>query len=108
MRHQLLKLTKSNSTKAERAFAEVCKRLRIPFRAKVRIANHEVDFIIGNFAIELDGHDQNPSKNWKLIDAGYHIVHIPNTEDASELEQIIRQIWDIPNYQQEQNSSPQT
>lgn len=91
MRKQLEKLKKSNSTSAERKFAEQLKRLRIPFRAKVRIENREVDFLIGKYAIDIDGHKQDTDKNVVLVRAGYVPVHYSNEEvkDRQKLTNIL-------------------
>ena len=80
MRHQLLKLSKGHSTKAERRFAELCKKNHIPFRTKVRVDRYEIDFIIKNYAIELDSHSQNLKKNQTILKAGYNLIHLPNSQ----------------------------
>ncbi len=73
-----MKLTKQNSTKAERRFAERLNRARIPFQTKVHIGGREVDFLIGRYAIEINGHEQDPIKNVMLVHHGYIPVHISN------------------------------
>ena len=78
MRRQINKLIKGKSTRAERKFAELLKRLHIPFRTKVLIGNREVDFIIGRYAIEIDGHVQDCSKNIMLVNEGYIPMHLNN------------------------------
>jgi len=80
MRKQLEKLKKFNSTKAERKFSEILKRLHIPFETKVRIKNREIDFIIGKYAIEISGHKQDTSKNEELVKCGYIPIHFANNE----------------------------
>ena len=80
MRHQLLKLSKGHSTKAERRFAELCKKNHIPFRTKVRVDGYEIDFIVKNFAIEIGSHSQNLTKSQSLIKAGYNLIHLPNSQ----------------------------
>ncbi len=80
MRVQLQKLTKQNSTKYERRFAEILKSMRIPFKVKVEVCGHEVDFIIGKKIIEIDGHDQDRDKNKIILESGYDILHIKNNE----------------------------
>ena len=77
MRIQILK---GSSTKAERIFAEYLKRNRIPFKYKVIIGNREIDFLIGKVAIEIDGHDQDGSKNEMLVKEGYTPLHFTNKE----------------------------
>lgn len=62
---------------------EILKKLHIPFRSKVRIGGREVDFLIGTYAIELDGHLQDASKNKMLISLGYNPIHFDS--------------WEVPN-----------
>lgn len=78
MRYQLLKLKKGISTKAERRFAERLKKAHIPFQTKVLINKREVDFLIGKYAIDIDGHKQDGEKNVMLVKVGYIPVHIDN------------------------------
>lgn len=85
MRRQLLKLTPHNSTKAERQFAETLKKYRVPFRAKVKIAGREIDFLVGDRAIEIDGHSQDVEKNYAILAAGFIPVHLFNREAKSEV-----------------------
>lgn len=40
----------------------------------------EIDFIVKNYAIEIDGHTQDVSKNWMLRSLGYNVVHLNNNE----------------------------
>lgn len=80
------------STKAERRFAERLKQLRIPFRTKVFIHHREIDFVIGRYAIDIDGHPQVKSKNTMLLLDGYIPIHIDNrsvsTIDISYLKKL--------------------
>ena len=85
MRRQLLKLKKGRSTKAERRFAEILKKNHIPFQVKVKINKQEVDFLIGKYAVEINGHKQNTDKNEMLAKAGYIPIHFHNTEINSKL-----------------------
>jgi DNA polymerase II small subunit/DNA polymerase delta subunit B len=80
MRRQLLKLKQGRSTKAERRFAEILKKNHIPFRAKVIVNNREIDFLIGKYAIDIDGHKQDSSKNESLFNTGLVPIHISNKE----------------------------
>jgi very-short-patch-repair endonuclease len=80
MRRQLLKLKKGKSTKAERQFSELLKKGHIPFRTKVVIKNREIDFVIGLYAIDIDGHRQDSEKNVLLVKTGYIPIHISNNE----------------------------
>lgn len=73
-------LTVRSSTKAERRFHEILKKLHIPFRSKVKIGGREVDFLIKKYAIDIDGHEQDVSKNVMLMRLGYSPVHFNNNE----------------------------
>jgi very-short-patch-repair endonuclease len=95
MRYQLLKLTQGKSTKAERRFAEMLKQFHIPFRTKVRINNREIDFLIGKYAIDIDGHLQDVEKNSMLLQAGYSPVHFSNNEIGTSAKYFL---WDLRNY----------
>jgi very-short-patch-repair endonuclease len=78
MRNQINKLKISKSTKGERRFMELLKKLHIPFRTKVIVGGREVDFIIGHYAIEIDGHQQDGLKNTMLANEGYIPIHLNN------------------------------
>lgn len=80
MRTQIIKLKKRHSTKNERRFMENLKRNHIPFKYKFRIEGREIDFIIGNYAVEINGHLQDTDKNEMLVRNGYIPVHINNNE----------------------------
>lgn len=80
MRKQLLKLKKGRSTKAERRFVEILKKSHIPFKTKVIVKGREVDFLIGRYAIDINGHDQDSNKNVHLVKAGYIPIHFSNLE----------------------------
>lgn len=71
-------ITRRSSTKAERKFNEILKSLHIPFQYKVKVEGREVDFIIKNYAIDIDGHTQDVSKNRMLVSKGYSPVHLSN------------------------------
>ena len=78
MRFQHLKLMRKLSTSAERKFAERLKDLHIPFRTKIKINEREVDFIVGKYTIDIDGHLQDGAKNKMLVESGYIPLHISN------------------------------
>ena len=59
---------------------ENLKRNHIPFKYKFRIEGREIDFIIGNYAVEINGHLQDTDKNEMLVRNGYIPVHINNNE----------------------------
>lgn len=71
-------LRKRTSTKAERIFAEILKRNRIPFEHRKKIEGREVDFVIGKYAVEIDGHPQDSSRNQWLAKIGYVPLHFGN------------------------------
>lgn len=73
-----MKLRRGKSTKAERIFAERLKKMHIPFKTKFLINNREVDFLIGKYAIDIDGHEQDEAKNVMLVGAGYTPLHVGN------------------------------
>ena len=90
MRTQLRKLRRGNSTKAERKFAELLKELHVPFLAKQTILGREVDFLIGKYAIEIDGHRQDVPKNLMLAENGYIPIHIGNEDVGQHLKEWIK------------------
>ena len=54
-------------------------------RAKVLVGGREVDFLIGKYAIDIDGHDQEPVKNRHLVAHGYIPIHFSNREVADRI-----------------------
>ena len=75
-----MRITKRHSTKSERIVYEILKELHIKFKHRWLIKGREVDFIVGNIAIEIDGHEQDEEKNNMLIENGYVPVHFHNSE----------------------------
>ena len=73
-----INLDKKHFTKSERRFYERLKLNHIPFKTKVKIQNREIDFICGRYAIVIDGHDQDGSKNEMLVREGFIPIHIDN------------------------------
>lgn len=74
-------LARHSSTKSERKFHELLKKFHIPFKSKVKIVGREVDFIVREkYAIDIDGHKQDVSKNKMLIAMGYNPIHFNNNE----------------------------
>lgn len=84
---------KRHFTKAERKFVRLMQERRIPFKAKYKIRNREIDFIIGKYAIEIDSHKQDPGKNVMLIEEGFHPLHFHNWEVVPALGDIIKNLW---------------
>jgi very-short-patch-repair endonuclease len=75
-----MQVSKKYFTKGERRFIRYCQENHIPFKSKIKINNREVDFIIGKYAVEIDGHPQDGSKNEMLVKEGYVPIHIDNSE----------------------------
>jgi len=73
-----------HSTYSERVFHEVLKELKIPFRHRWLVSGREVDFIVGNYAIEINGHEQDVEKNSMLVSHGYIPIHFSNKEVTKE------------------------
>jgi len=59
---------------------EFLKKEHIKFRSKIKVGGREVDFIVGNYAIDIDGHLQDGEKNKMLLGLGYIPIHINNRE----------------------------
>jgi len=81
MRRNILK---KNSTKQERLVYEVLKELHIPFKHRWIIGGREVDFVINNVCLEIDGHEQDGEKNHMLAGLGYVPIHLHNSEITKE------------------------
>jgi very-short-patch-repair endonuclease len=91
-------IKRSSSTKTERIFSEILKKNRIPFTHHYKVSNMEIDFLVGNYAIEIDGHSQSSSRNGDLIKLGYHPIHYSNNairENSSYVEQSIKQKYGL-------------
>lgn len=71
-------ITKRSSTKAERLFAEILKKNHIPFIHRAKIEGKEIDFLIGNIAVEIDGHNQSSERNHWLHSKGFDPIHYQN------------------------------
>lgn len=71
-------ISKSSSTKPERIFIEILKEKHIPFKHRVKVEDREIDFIIGHYAIEIDGHRQSAQRNEWLFSNGYTPIHYTN------------------------------
>lgn len=79
-------------TKAERRFFEILKKHHIQFSSKVRISGKEVDFLIGDIAVEIGDHSQDVSKNTVLAEAGYSLLFITNKELRNDPEKVERHL----------------
>lgn len=79
-----MRILKKHSTKQERIFYEVLKELKIPFKHRWIIQGREVDFFIGKYVIEIDGHEQDGEKNHFLSELGYIPIHLHNSEITKE------------------------
>jgi very-short-patch-repair endonuclease len=85
MRYNVLK---KHSTKTERIVAEILKELHIPFRHRWRIDKYEIDFLIGKYAVEINGHEQNEERNEVLALMGYVPIHFHNNEIKNNRDKI--------------------
>ena len=84
------------STKYERIIYELLKELKIPFKHRWLIDDNEVDFLIGNYVIEVNGHDQVGTRNHKLADLGYVPIHFQNSEiinDRNKIKNKLKELW---------------
>lgn len=87
-------ITKQHSTKPERMVYELLKELKIPFRHRWKVAGLEVDFLVGKLAIEIDGHEQDPNKNAKLVGLGYVPMHFHNLDIINNRDYIKKILYD--------------
>lgn len=72
-------INKGTSTKPERIFFEILKKNHIPFQYHVKMEGHEIDFIIGYYAVEINGHRQSSRRNDWLFNRGYTPIHYTNS-----------------------------
>lgn len=94
-----VQIRKRSSTKAERIFSEILKSNHIPFKHRQIIGRREVDFIVGRYAIEIDGHEQSSIRNDWLIKKGYVPIHYNNKallKNRSVVEESIIQLYGLP------------
>ena len=89
MRHNILR---KHSTKAERVFYEILKENKIPFLFRKKVDGREIDFIIGKYAIEIDGHPQSTKRNKWLSDRGYVPLHYTNDALRNHKEKVKQSI----------------
>lgn len=92
------KINKRSSTKAERIFIEILKKNHIPYKHRVLVREREVDFIVGRYAVEIDGHEQSATRNDWLVRKGYVPLHYQNKaliENRTAVEQDIIQKYDL-------------
>jgi len=87
-----MRIHKCSSTKSERRFSEILKKLRVPFKHRVILFGREVDFLIGNTAIEIGDHSQDVSKNRKLLEGGYSLIFFSNRQLREEPEKVEKHI----------------
>lgn len=93
MRYNILK---KHSTKAERIVYELLKELRIPFKHRWLVDGMECDFLINQYVLEINGHEQDGLRNHKLVSLGYVPIHFSNEEiinDRNKIKQIITNLW---------------
>lgn len=87
-----MQTSKKYFTRPERILARLLNEHRISFKTKIKIGIYEVDFLIGNLAIELDGHEQSVIKNQYLANAGYTPWHFSNHEVYEDRNHVLQQI----------------
>lgn len=67
--------------------------MKVPFKHRWIISGHEVDFLIGRYILEINGHEQDVYKNEDLARLGYIPVHLQNFEASREnIKRLIKQI----------------
>lgn len=90
-----IKFTKQNYTKAERVLGRILQENKIEFKTKQMINNREIDFLIGNLAIEVDGHSQVESKNNNLLLEGLIPLHFLNQDIINNRKKVAEKLIDI-------------
>ena len=85
-------ISKRNFTKAERILCRILQENKIEFLTKQKVNNREVDFLIGNVVIELDGHSQKIEKNNDLAILGYIPLHFTNKEILDNRKVVLNEI----------------
>lgn len=63
---------------------EALKEAKASFKHRWIVAGREVDFVVGKYTIEINGHEQDTVKNEVLAQAGYIPVHLHNSEVNKE------------------------
>ena len=54
------------------------KKYHIPFKHREKLNGHEIDFIVGIYAVEIDGHPQQSVRNKMISDCGFTPLHYHN------------------------------
>jgi len=85
-------LSKKSSTSSERIVYEILKELKIPFKFRWKVDGLEIDFLVGKYAIEIDGHVQKGESNNRLVERGLIPIHFSNTEIKKNREYIKTQL----------------
>lgn len=67
---------------------ELLKQLHIPFRHRWLVDGREVDFIVGKYAIEINGHEQDEEKTHFLANRGYIPVQLDSNLLLADLDKI--------------------
>lgn len=89
-------INKKQSTKAERIMYEILKELHINFKHRWVLHGREIDFVIDKYCIEINGHEQDHSKNELLVKEGFVPLHFNNSElynNREQIKQIIKNLW---------------
>lgn len=83
---------KKHSTLSERIVYEILKENKISFKHRWLIGGREIDFVVGEYAIEIDGHEQDEIKNNMLVENGYMPIHIHNQEIIQDRQLITQKL----------------
>lgn len=80
-----------HSTQAERRVYEVLKELKIPFKHRWLAGGMELDFVIGKYVLDIDGHPQDANRNHRIMGLGLTPLHLSNeaTKDSNYLKQLL-------------------
>lgn len=64
------------------------KRNHIEFIHRFKLDGREIDFLIGTYAIEIDGHPQSSLRNAWLVLQGFTPLHYTNREIRENLQRV--------------------
>lgn len=87
-------ITKKHSTIGERIVYEVLKELHIPFKHRWLVNGREIDFVFGDIALEINGHEQDAERNQEIVVSGLRPIHVANKEISKHyITQLIKEIY---------------
>lgn len=70
------------------------------FRFREKIDGREVDFLIGKYAVEIDGHLQSSQRNSWLITKGFVPLHYQNSALYNQKDKVEKSIKNKLQWQQ--------